>query len=59
MRNEIYARKGFIFTAPDLKSYFGSKPWYVPRYASVDQKLTPLEKLNVEIIKQFEMRGFK
>jgi hypothetical protein len=59
MRNEIYARKGFIFSAPDLKAYFGSKPWYAPRFASVDNKLTALEKLNVEIIKQFEIHGLK
>jgi hypothetical protein len=54
MRNEIFARKGFIFTSPEMKTYFSSKSWYRPKYASVDQKLTPLEKLNVEVIKQFE-----
>jgi TIR domain/YARHG domain len=30
MRNEIYARKGWIFTYDDLKDYFGKQKWYKP-----------------------------
>ncbi|MGN1432770.1 MAG: YARHG domain-containing protein [Ruminococcus sp.] len=32
--NEIYARRGRIFTDPELKSYFSSKSWYTPKYTS-------------------------
>ena len=31
-RNEIYARHGYIFTDPDIKSYFERKSWYKPKY---------------------------
>ncbi len=36
LRNEIFARQGYIFKNRDLKSYFESKPWYSPKYESVD-----------------------
>lgn len=30
MRNEIFARRGFLFGDQDLRMYFYSKPWYQP-----------------------------
>lgn len=30
IRNEIFARKGYVFKSEDLNSYFKSKPWYAP-----------------------------
>ncbi len=30
LRNEVYARKGYIFKSNDLNKYFKSKPWYAP-----------------------------
>ena len=27
-RNEIYARRGYIFRSQELRDYFGSKSWY-------------------------------
>ena len=59
MRNEIYARHGWIFRRPDLRNYFESQPWYRPKgdLASLEEsnrwveaELTPLERRNVEII---------
>ena len=51
MRNEIYARHGWIFRRPDLQNYFGSQPWYRPRsdnayYSNqqVEAELTPIER---------------
>ena len=57
MRNEIYARHGWIFRRPDLRNYFESQPWYRPRsdnayYSNrqVEAELTPIEKRNIQII---------
>ena len=30
LRNELYARHGYVFNSQDLKDYFGSKSWYRP-----------------------------
>lgn len=30
--NEIYARRGRIFTNPELNAYFSSQSWYTPKY---------------------------
>jgi hypothetical protein len=57
MRNEIYARHGWIFRRPDLRNYFASQPWYRPRsdnayYSNrqVEAELTPIERRNLQII---------
>lgn len=34
--NEIYAKRGWIFTDPELASYFNSQAWYNPRYTSAE-----------------------
>jgi hypothetical protein len=57
MRNEIYARHGWIFRRPDLRNYFESQPWYRPRsdnayYSNqqVEAELSPIERRNLQII---------
>ena len=57
MRNEIYARHGWIFRRPDLRNYFESQPWYRPRSANafysnrqVEAELSPIERRNLQII---------
>jgi hypothetical protein len=59
MRNEIYARHGWIFNRSDLRNYFESQPWYRPKgdlYNApqsnrwVEAELTPLERRNIRII---------
>jgi hypothetical protein len=30
LRNEIYARHGYVFNDPNLQNYFSSQPWYRP-----------------------------
>ncbi len=52
MRNEIYARHGYIFHTAAMKSYFAAQPWYVPRYSDVS--LSSIENHNVKIIKELE-----
>lgn len=56
MRNWIYAKRGFIFTTPDMKAFFSSQPWYEGRYtdAEILDHLTPQDRNNIEFIKQHE-----
>ena len=54
MRNEIFARYGRIFKSADLKNHFNSQHWYVPLYNKVYDKLTEIEKHNINFIKQYE-----
>lgn len=43
MRNEIFARHGYIFKSADLRNHFSKQPWYNARYSNVDAMLTPIE----------------
>jgi hypothetical protein len=54
MRNEIFARHGYIFNTPDMKKYFEAQTWYTPTYAEVKNQLSRIEKMNVEMIQQYE-----
>jgi len=55
MRNEIYARYGYIFTKnASIKNHFERMPWYVPMYYNVDGFLTKVEKYNINFIKSYE-----
>jgi hypothetical protein len=55
MRNEIYARHGYIFTQNmAIKNHFERQSWYVPMYYNVDGFLTKTEKYNINFIKQYE-----
>lgn len=54
MRNEIFARYGYIFKTQEMKSHFSSQNWYQPLYNDVNNRLTRLEKENAEYIKTFE-----
>jgi len=54
MRNEIYARYGYIFKTADMRTYFQSQSWYSPRYDDVTSFLTETEKRNIELIKRYE-----
>ena len=52
MRNEIYARHGYVFRTQSMKEYFNSQPWYTP--ISREVSLSNIEMYNVEFIKQRE-----
>lgn len=55
MRNEIYARHGYIFTQNiSIKNHFERQSWYVPMYYNVDGFLSKVEKYNINYIKQYE-----
>ena len=52
MRNEIYARHGYIFKDPTLRDYFMRKTWYKPTTISVT--FNDIEQYNVRFIQQYE-----
>ncbi len=52
MRNEIYARHGYVFQTRDMINYFNSQPWYTPISRNV--RLSKIEQYNVQLIKSFE-----
>jgi YARHG domain len=54
MRNEIFARHGYIFKSPELNDYFRKKPWYKAQHEDVNSLLSPEERQNVELIKKLE-----
>jgi hypothetical protein len=54
IRNEIFARYGYIFKSEDLISYFQGKSWYKPKRKNVDHLLTEREKKNIELILMLE-----
>jgi hypothetical protein len=56
IRNEIFARHGYLFKSDDLRSYFGRQPWYVGKYLDCNEMLTYIEKKNINIIKIYEKK---
>jgi hypothetical protein len=52
LKNEIYARKGYIFKSPDLNNYFSKLPWYHPENQEV--VLNEIEEWNVQFITEVE-----
>ena len=49
-RNEIFARHGRGFNAPDLKAYFAEQDWYQPLYAPEE-----FEPLGPELLNKYEV----
>ncbi|MEF9935428.1 MAG: YARHG domain-containing protein [Clostridium sp.] len=56
IRNEIYARYGFIFKSPTYEEYFNSKTWYTPNsnFKGNDSDLNEIERQNISILKTIE-----
>lgn len=54
MRNEIYARHGYIFKTDEIKRYFNQQSWYTPKHDNVESLLSDLEKKNIHFIKSYE-----
>jgi len=56
-RNEIYARRGYIFQSQELRDYFGAKSWYHGTMTASEftsAVFNEYEAANVEALKQFE-----
>lgn len=56
IRNEIFARHGYIFNKQQYKDYFNSMPWYTPNpsFSGSLDELNSIERYNVELIKSME-----
>lgn len=54
MRNEVFARYGYIFKTAEMKNYFSTQDWYKPLYDDVTNKLSKIEKENIELIQRYE-----
>jgi len=54
MRNEIFARHGYIFKTKEMIDYFSQQRWYRPLYSDVSSLLSATEKKNIDFIKQYE-----
>ena len=55
MRNEIFARHGYIFQDPMLQEHFSQMPWYTPLQDDISQiTLSSVEQNNVLFIQRYE-----
>ena len=54
MRNEIFARHGYIFKTDKMREYFKKQDWYKPDNGNINDKLTEVERLNILLIKRYE-----
>jgi hypothetical protein len=54
MRNEIFARHGYVFSNPELNNYFKAKSWYAPKNDFNSSLLSIFEKELVNEIKIIE-----
>lgn len=54
MRNEIFARHGYIFSTDAMKKHFSMQTWYKGTKTNVDNLLNSIEKKNVATIKKAE-----
>lgn len=52
MRNEIFARKGYVFSNKDYQDYFESCSWYTPAKDNRSIVLSDIETYNVELLKE-------
>jgi hypothetical protein len=58
MRQEIYARRGKVFTKePWFQTYFESFAWYKPNAAFTDTDLSEVEKRNIATITAYEKKA--
>ncbi|HHX17822.1 MAG TPA: YARHG domain-containing protein [Clostridium sp.] len=54
VRNEIYARKGYIFSESKWDDFFTQQSWYEPDIFFEYAKLNEIEKTNIRQILEFE-----
>lgn len=60
IRNEIYARHGYVFKTQEWSSYFNQRSWYTPNYNYTDDWLSAVERANIETIVAYEKsQGWK
>jgi hypothetical protein len=56
-RNEIYARRGYVFQSQELRDYFGSRRWYYPTVPAANFSpavFNSIETANIALLKKRE-----
>ncbi|MCR5321215.1 MAG: YARHG domain-containing protein [Lachnospiraceae bacterium] len=56
-KNEIYARRGYIFNNPDLYNFYLTQLWYVPEIQAADfddSVFNEYEKYNLELLSKLD-----
>lgn len=58
MRDEVYARHGFVFKDRKVNAYFGQQVWYKPlrktrKFRKIKRAMTDIEKKNVKRIERY------
>ena len=56
LRNEIFARKGYVFSTQEYSQHFESQDWYTPIQSNAEIILSEIESKNVEFIKKLESK---
>lgn len=56
LRNEILARKGYVFSTEIYSKYFENQSWYKPVSSNDKIELNATEKQNVELLKNLESK---
>lgn len=59
MRNEIFADYGYIFKSDKWKEHFSAQGWYKPRFDNVDDRLTEIDKANIQVILEMKEKILK
>lgn len=60
IRNEIYARHGYIFNTEPFKTYFSKKEWYIPNPSFNESLFNEIEKINKDFLVEYEKsRGWR
>lgn len=54
LRNEVFARHGYIFQTADMQQVFSQYSWYTPAHSEVNSMLSHTEQYNVTLIKRHE-----
>lgn len=54
LRNEFYARKGYVFKTEKMQDYFSKQEWYVPTKRNLTDLLDETELTNVFYIKAMQ-----
>jgi hypothetical protein len=55
LRNTIYAKYGYQFNSADLKSHFSQFPWYAGIKTNVDNELSEIDEMNIQLIQRIEV----
>ena len=54
IRNEIFARHGYVFSSSQWRDYFGTADWYYPDSSFSNDMLSSTEKQNIDTITAYE-----